>query len=83
MKRYAYVITRTDDTRAEEDRVMSRGTQQLEDGQDPRAFAEDRLRLNRTEHSHYRGPRRIAYWPFTDEAPLPRTAPAGAEHIDG
>ncbi|MFJ3948996.1 hypothetical protein ACIPXV_02855 [Streptomyces libani] len=82
MPRYAYVITRTDDDRDEEDRVMSSGTRLLADGQDPAAFAAARLVQNRVEHSYYTGPRRIAYWPHQDGA-LPRTAPAGSQHLDG
>ncbi|MFI2184601.1 hypothetical protein [Streptomyces sioyaensis] len=83
MPRYAYVITRTDDDREEEDRVMSSGTKVLADDQDPAAFAADRLAQNRAEHSYYTGPRRIGYWPHPDDQPLPRTAPDGARHIDG
>ncbi|WP_431999308.1 hypothetical protein [Streptomyces sioyaensis] len=83
MPRYAYVITRTDDDRDEEDRVMSSGTRLLDDGQDPAAFAVDRLAQNRVEHSYYTGPRRISYWTHALSEPLPRTAPDGAEHIDG
>lgn len=79
---YAYLITRTDDDRDEDRRVMSRGTQTL-DGQAPAAFAVERLAQNRAEHSYYTGPRRIAYWPHEFGAPLPRTAPANAQHIDG
>lgn len=81
--RYAYLITRTDDDTDENRRVMSLGTQILGDGQDPATFAADRLAQNRVEHSYYDGPRRIAYWPFPDDQPLPRTAPDGAELIDG
>lgn len=82
---YAYLITRTDptDDRDDDRRVMSRGTQQLGDDQDPAAFAADRLAQNRVNHSYYTGPRRIAYWPHPDNQPLPRTAPANAQHIDG
>lgn len=83
MNRIAYVITRTDDDRDEEDRVMSSGTRLLADGQDPAAFAIARLAQNRANHSYYDGPRRIAYWPHPDDQPLPRTAPPGAQHIDG
>ncbi|MCZ1006350.1 hypothetical protein [Streptomyces lydicus] len=83
MTRYAYVITRTDDDRDEEDRVLSLGTKILTDDQDPAAFAVDRLAQNRVEHSYYPGPRRISYWPHPDDQPLPRTAPPTAEHIDG
>lgn len=83
MPRYAYLITRTDDDTDEDRRVMSLGTQQLGDGQDPAAFAAARLAQNRVEHSYYGGPRRISYWPHALGEPLPRTAPAGAQHIDG
>jgi hypothetical protein len=83
MPRIAYLITRTDDDTDEDRRVMSLGTQTLIDDQDPAAFAADRLAQNRVEHSHYTGPRRIAYWPHEPGTPLPRTAPAGAQHIDG
>ncbi|WP_030992240.1 hypothetical protein [Streptomyces sp. NRRL S-1813] len=83
MPRYAYVITRTDDDREEEDRVMSLGTKVLADNEDPATFAADRLAQNRVEHSYYDGPRRISYWPHPDDQPLPRTAPDGAQRLDG
>lgn len=83
MKRTAYVITRTDDDRPEDERVLSRGTQNLEDDADARAFAEGRLRENRAQHSYYTGPRTIAIWPHDGVTPLPDTAPTDAERIDG
>ncbi|MEU9498230.1 hypothetical protein [Streptomyces sp. NPDC048196] len=83
MPQYAYLIARTDPDTDDDRRVMSRGTQTLSDDQDPAAFAATRLAQNRVEHSYYTGPRRISYWPHEFGAPLPRTAPAEAEHIDG
>ncbi|MFG2826090.1 hypothetical protein ACGFWI_01185 [Streptomyces sp. NPDC048434] len=83
MPQIAYLIACTDDDTDEDHRVMSRGTQTLADGQDPAAFAADRLAQNRVEHSYYTGRRRIAYWPHELGAPLPRTAPAEAQHLDG
>ncbi|MGA5635057.1 hypothetical protein [Streptomyces lydicamycinicus] len=80
---YAYLITRTDDDTDEDRRVMSRGTQTLADDQDPREFATARLEQNCVEHSYYTGPRRIAYWPHQNDRPIPRTAPANAQHLDG
>ncbi len=85
MPRYAYIITSTgsDDDRDEEDRVMSSGLRMVAEGQDPRMFALVRLQQNRVEHSYYTGPRRISFWPYPNDEPLPRTAPEDARHIDG
>ncbi|WP_327703623.1 hypothetical protein OG530_19225 [Streptomyces decoyicus] len=81
--KYAYLIFRTDDDSEEDRRVMSSGTQTLADGQAPADFAAARLAQNRIHHSYYTGPRRISYWPHEPGTPLPRTAPATAQHIDG
>ncbi len=83
MTRYAFTITRTDDDREEEDRVMSRGLHTLTEDEDPFVFAYTRLHQNRMQHSYYTGPRRVTYWPFCEDQPFRHVAPENAEYIDG
>lgn len=80
MKRYGYLIHRTDDDTEDNRRTMSRGVRTTD--QTPAELADELLADNRVAHSYYPGPRRCWVWELTDDF-LSKTAPDGAEPYDG